>query len=209
MTPETQAKLLRVIQEREVERIGGKAPKRIDVRIIAATNRKLDIEVNEGRFRPDLYYRLNVFPIKLPALRKRKSDIALLAMHFVQKNAKNTGKKVKSIAPEVLSALKAYDWPGNIRELQHQIERAVLLMDSEVLDRIELPSSSVIPSGRSGEGPTQLKDVEKAYIIRILKFTQGKISGVEGAAELMDIPPTTLHSKIKKLGIKKSDYMKN
>lgn len=208
MPLETQVKLLRVIQEREFERVGGKKNIKVDVRIIAATNRKLDIEVNEGRFRPDLYYRLNVFPIHLPALRDRTEDIEALTRYFVQKYSKRTGHTVKSIAASVLRELRSYSWPGNVRELEHLIERSILLMEGTVLKQVSLPLGHVSQRQHHiNEEKTALKDMEATHIIDILKKSQGKIAGVDGAARRLGIPPTTLHSKIKKLGIKKSDYL--
>ncbi|UAY55317.1 sigma 54-interacting transcriptional regulator [Arachidicoccus terrestris] len=208
MPLETQVKLLRVIQEREFERVGGKSPIKVDVRIIAATNRKLDIEVNEGRFRPDLYYRLNVFPIHLPALRDRTEDMEALTRYFVQKYSKRTGHAVKSIAAVVFRELRSYSWPGNVRELEHLIERSILLMEGSVLKRVPLPLGHVDQRLRHlSEEKIALKDMETTHIIDILKKSRGKIAGVDGAARRLGIPPTTLHSKIKKLGIKKRDYL--
>lgn len=223
MPLETQVKLLRVIQEREFERIGGKTPIKVDVRIIAATNRKLDIEVNEGRFRPDLYYRLNVFPIHLPPLRDRKEDLEALTRYFVRKYSKRTGHQIKTIAAGVFKELRSYHWPGNIRELEHLIERSILLMDGGVLKQVQIPlgqAKNAEQRAVAGQGlntgqhdmvsaseKMTLKNMEAEHILKVLKICQGKIAGVDGAAALLGIPATTLHSKIKKLDIKKADYL--
>ncbi|MGX5856580.1 sigma-54-dependent Fis family transcriptional regulator [Dyadobacter jiangsuensis] len=206
MPLEAQVKLLRVLQEKELERIGGKTTIKVDVRVIAATNRNLEEEVKAGRFRSDLYYRLNVFPIVLPPLRNRRDDIIPLAHFFVDRCNKNSGRKVTGISPKVIQELQAYPWPGNVRELEHLIERSVLLSNDVVIREIHLPKQQ--PEDKTLPVlPTQtLSEVERAYIIEVLKQFQGKISGPDGAAEFLDIPATTLHSKIKKLKISKADY---
>lgn len=214
---EAQVKLLRVLQEKEIERLGGNQTKKINVRIITATNSNLEKEVAEGRFRLDLYYRLNVFPIELPSLRQRKEDIESLAYHFIEKYSNKSERPVRSISAAALQELIAYDWPGNIRELEHLIERAVLLSrGTEIIDTgLRTEKQAVLPAdGRSPvlsqhsienqpqAGKTKtLEEVEKAYILEILHLCKGKISGPGGAAELLNIPSTTLNSKIKKLGI--------
>jgi transcriptional regulator with GAF, ATPase, and Fis domain len=204
---ELQVKLLRVIQEREFERLGGKTTLKVDVRIIAATNRNLEEEVAAGQFRQDLYYRLNVFPIVLPPLRERPEDIPPLASFFLARYSKNTGFKVTSIANKVMQELKNYRWPGNVRELEHLIERSILLAGDTVIREVDLPNTQ---KDKKTEQDVffngTLDDVERAYIIQILKRCSGKISGDGGAADVLDIPSTTVHSKIKKLGISKSDY---
>jgi formate hydrogenlyase transcriptional activator len=204
---EAQAKLLRVIQEREIERVGGKQTIKVDVRLIAATNRKLEEEVKAGRFREDLYYRLNVFPIQLPPLRDRPEDIESLAEFFVAKYSRNAGRKIKKIAPKVLQQLRSYTWPGNIRELEHLIERSVLLASGDTLQEVYIPKGS----GMDRPAPAllanrSLETVERSYIIEVLQRCGGKISGAGGAAEILGIPGNTLHSKMKKLGIGKADY---
>ncbi|WP_260607605.1 sigma-54-dependent Fis family transcriptional regulator [Chitinophaga polysaccharea] len=208
MPPELQVKLLRVLQERELERVGGKNTIKIDVRIIAATNRNLEAEVQAGRFRSDLYYRLNVFPIHLPPLRDRLEDIEPLANAFIAKFSKNIGKKVTGISAKVLKQLKSYDWPGNVRELEHQIERGILLSEDDTLKEIHLPQRG--HNGQDGQAPPvsarTLEQIERTHIIEVLKRCSGKISGVGGAAEILEIPGTTLHSKMKKLKISKADY---
>jgi len=204
---EAQAKLLRVIQERELERIGGKQTIKVDVRLIAATNRNLEEEVSAGRFRSDLYFRLNVFPINLPQLRDRPEDIEPLTHFFVQKHSRNTGRKIRKVAPKVIQQLRSYTWPGNVRELEHLLERSILLTTDGVLQDVYIPrnmgaekQSEVHLLNRS------LEEVERSYIIEALKRCAGKISGAGGAAEILNIPGNTLHSKMKKLGITKSDY---
>lgn len=207
MPLEAQVKLLRVLQEKEMERIGGKSTIKLNVRVIAATNRNLEEEVMAGRFRSDLYYRLNVFPIQLPPLRDRIEDIEALTDFFLSKYGKNTGKKITRIAPKVLQQLRSYLWPGNVRELEHVLERSVLLATDHMINEVYLPNGAgdstrtpAIPANRS------LEEMERAYIIEVLKRCNGKISGLGGAAEILGIPGNTLHSKIKKLHIIKADY---
>ncbi|WP_341840681.1 sigma 54-interacting transcriptional regulator [Chitinophaga caseinilytica] len=209
MPLELQVKLLRVLQERELERVGGKATIKVDVRIIAATNRNLEAEVRAGRFRADLFYRLNVFPIHLPPLRERVEDIEPLANAFITKFSKHIGKRISGISAKVLKELKSYHWPGNVRELEHQVERAILLSEDATIREVHLPdrtrpeNDDALPSAAF---PQTLEQIEKSYIIEVLKRCGGKISGVGGAAEALEIPGTTLHSKMKKLGILKADY---
>lgn len=204
---EAQAKLLRVIQERELERLGGKQIIKIDVRLIAATNRILEDEVKAGRFRADLYFRLNVFPIQLPPLRNRVEDIEPLTHFFISKYSRNTGRKIRKVSPRVLQQLRSYTWPGNVRELEHLIERSILLTTDGELNEVFIPEST------DGDKKTEafllnrsLEDVERSYIIETLKRCAGKVSGTGSAAEVLKIPGNTLHSKMKKLGINKGDY---
>ncbi len=204
---EAQSKLLRVIQERELERLGGKQIIKIDVRLIAATNRVLEDEVRAGRFRADLYFRLNVFPIQLPPLRNRSEDIESLTHFFVSKYSRNTGRKIRKISPKVLQQLRSYTWPGNVRELEHLIERSILLTTDGELNDVYIPESN------SGDKTSEafllnrsLEDVERNHIIETLKRCSGKVSGAGGAAEVLKIPGNTLHSKMKKLGIQKAEY---
>lgn len=201
---EAQVKLLRVLQEKEIERLGGNYTKKINVRIITATNRNLEKEVSEGRFRLDLYYRLNVFPIELPALRQRKEDIPALVSHFINKYGKKSSSAVTGISAEALHELQEYDWPGNIRELEHLIERTMLLTEGDTITQVDLPGS-VSTMGFSGDDTFKIKtmeEMEREHILSILKMCKGKIFGPGGAAEILNIPSTTLNSKIKKLGIK-------
>ncbi|MGF7039826.1 sigma 54-interacting transcriptional regulator [Mucilaginibacter lappiensis] len=204
---ELQVKLLRVIQEREFERVGGKTTLKVDVRIIAATNRNLEKEILAGKFRSDLYYRLNVFPISLPPLRERAEDIGLLTDFFLAKYSKLTGYKVTSITPKVLQQLKAYLWPGNVRELEHIIERSILLANDHVLREVHLPKSAQINNQTITLFNQTIEEMERNHIIGILKQCQGKISGADGAALILNIPSTTLHSKMRKLNITKADYL--
>jgi transcriptional regulator with GAF, ATPase, and Fis domain len=202
---ETQIALLRVLQEREIERVGGSRPIQIDVRILAATNRDLRAAVHAGWFRLDLFYRLNVFPIQMPSLRERPEDILLLAMYFVHRYANKTGKKIKSIERTTLEWLRAYDWPGNIRELQNVVERAVILCDGEVLS-IDETWLNAHPQPRctiSIALSTNLLNQERGIIESALEESQGRISGPAGAAAKLGIPRTTLESKIKTLRINK------
>ncbi|MGQ0592225.1 MAG: sigma-54 interaction domain-containing protein [Gammaproteobacteria bacterium] len=194
-----QAKLLRVLQEGEFERLGGTRTLKVDVRIIAATNRDLSRCAREGRFRPDLYYRLNVFPITLPPLRERKDDIAPLVTHFVHKYAAKYGKTVGSLPEPQLTALQSYAWPGNVRELQHVLERAVILTHGSCLAlgswfeeaRPDVPASPLVT----------LEEVERAHIVKALEATGWRLSGKGGAADLLGLKYTTLQSRMQKLGI--------
>ncbi|WP_442587423.1 sigma 54-interacting transcriptional regulator [Pedobacter sp. AW31-3R] len=203
---EAQVKLLRVLQEKEIERIGGTKTRKIDVRIITATNRNLEKEVAEGRFRLDLYYRLNVFPVELPSLRQRKEDIELLTLHFIGKFGQKNNRKVSGIAAKALERMKGYDWPGNIRELEHLIERSILMSTTEEIQDIDIPATTAALPHQSAlpeeeQSIMTLEELERAHIIKVLKHCNGKVSGPGGAAELLHIPSTTLNSKIKKLGI--------
>jgi len=204
---ELQVKLLRVIQEREFERIGGRATIKVNVRLIAATNRDLEEEVRAGRFRQDLYYRLNVFPIHLPPLRERLEDIEPLANFFLVRHAKNIGRKVLAISSNVIRKLQSYSWPGNVRELEHLIERSILLTQESVLTEVQLPQTrNEGKVEKPGFSHKTLQDIERSYIIEILRRYDGKIAGNDGASRFLAIPSTTLHSKMKKLGISKIDY---
>jgi len=196
----TQVKLLRVIQDQEVVPVGGSTAKKTDVRIIAATNRDLSQMVREGKFREDLFYRLNVFPITMPALRERPEDISLLAQHFLTQAARKFAKPVKYIAADSLKQLEKYPWPGNIRELQNLIERATILADTASLKLIEL-----LPQNHSASSKAlcTLNEMEIQHIQKALKTCNGKISGPKGAAAILDIHPNTLRSRIQKLGITK------
>jgi formate hydrogenlyase transcriptional activator len=204
---EAQSKLLRVIQEREVERVGGKHVIKIDVRLIAATNRNLEEEVKAGRFRADLYFRLNVFPIHLPPLRDRADDVEPLTHFFIQKYSRNSGRKIRKVAPRVIQQLRSYTWPGNVRELEHLIERSILLTTDGVLDDIYIPQNTDTTKHEQAHLLNRsLEEVERDHIIETLKRCAGKVSGTGSAAEVLKIPGNTLHSKMKKLGINKGDY---
>lgn len=210
MPLDAQVKLLRVLQEKEIDHLGGKHTIKVDVRVIAATNRKLEKEVAEGRFRLDLYYRLNVYPIELPPLRNRKEDIPLLVEHFLTVFAKETGRKISSISQPALNQLRSYDWPGNIRELGHLIQRAMIKTTGNQITTIELPEQiqqvELVP--KETELKT-LEQVETEHILGVLKRCNGKVCGTGGAAEVLGLPPSTLNSKIKKLGIKRESYFNN
>ena len=208
MPLEMQVKLLRVLQEKEIERIGGRDTIKVDVRVITATNRNLEKEVAEGRFRMDLYYRLNVFPITLPALRERKEDIPLLAIHFTHLYSKKIGRPVHDIGSEALKKLLLYDWPGNIRELENLVERSVLLATGNIITDIALPQNQKSTTTLTGtkEPIKTIEENERDHIVSALRSCNGKISGEGGAAELLNINVSTLNSKIKKLGIKREHY---
>ena len=211
MPPEMQVKLLRVLQEKEIERVGGKNTLKIDVRVIAATNRNLEKEIAEGHFRMDLYYRLNVFPIVLPPLRERKEDIPVLALHFMHLYNKKIGKQIKDISSEVLEKLMLYDWPGNIRELENLMERSILLTSGPVIADVTLPDSQKKTTilFNDVQPVKTVEENERDNIIAALKKCNGKIFGKGGAAELLNINASTLNSKIKRLGIKKEHLFHN
>jgi two-component system, NtrC family, response regulator HydG len=206
MPPETQVKLLRVLQEKEIERVGGRETIKIDVRIIAATNRNLEKDISEGRFRMDLYYRLNVFPITMPPLRERKEDIPLLTAYFIQAFNKKLGKQINDISGMALEKLMKYSWPGNIRELENLIERSMLFTKGCYLEDISLPAHPKIPLLPGSAEVKTIEENERINIIAALRECNGKVSGTGGAAELLNIHASTLNSKIKKLGIKIGHY---
>jgi formate hydrogenlyase transcriptional activator len=197
-----QPKLLRVLQNGEFERIGGQQTIKVDVRVIAATNRDLTSEIKAGRFREDLFYRLNVFPITIPALRDRKEDIPVLMQFFIESESKKHGKTFKNITKTDIHHLHNYDWPGNIRELRNVIERAVIISETGTL-RLDLFSDSQRETARQNT-PKSLEDLEKEHITRALQDSNWRISGEGGAAEKLVINPSTLRSRIKKLNIFKS-----
>ena len=198
-----QSKLLRVLQEGEFERLGSPKTMKVNVRVIAATNRNLSQAIEKKEFREDLYYRLNVFPIFCPPLRERKSDIPLLVKHFCQKHEGKIGRKITNIPEKVMDALIAYDWPGNIRELENIIERAMILSRNEELEYGEwVPAAQVAPTnGTNKTTASKLEDVEKDHILAVLKQTGWKVSGEKGAAKILGLNATTLEARIKKLGI--------
>ncbi|SIS97522.1 Transcriptional regulator containing GAF, AAA-type ATPase, and DNA-binding Fis domains [Filimonas lacunae] len=207
MPLELQVKLLRALQEREIERIGGRSVIKVNVRVVTATNRNLEQEVREGRFRSDLYFRLNTFPIYAPPLREHKEDIPLLANHFVNRFSKKAGKAIDTISQGALQTLMAYDWPGNVRELEHHVERSVLLAQGNTIRQMDVMLRQAFPAAATQGDSSAIKtidDNERDLIIRALKFCSGKISGTNGAASLLGVPPTTLYSKMKRLHIKKT-----
>jgi PAS domain S-box-containing protein len=194
-----QSKLLRVLQEGEFERVGGTQTFKVNVRVIAATNRDLEQQSKTGHYRPDLYYRLNVFPIHLPALREREGDIPMLVQYFAHKFAANFGKKIDRISERMMAGLQRYQWPGNIRELEHVIERAVILSEGSELEPIEWLSPS---NGKAGAAKTQtLEEMERQHIVDVLDQTNWRVSGEKGAAKILGLNPTTLEARMKKLDI--------
>ena len=212
LSPDTQVALLRVLQEREFERVGGGQAIRVDVRIIAATNRDLKAAIANGTFRQDLFYRLNVFPIEVPPLRERKDDILLLVEYYVQRYATKAGKTIRSIEKKTLDALQSYDWPGNIRELQNIIERSVILgsgnvvsVDEAWLSKETSRSVSRVEASAAFEGEAESRS-ERAIIEAALADTRGRVSGPSGAAAKLGIPPSTLDHRIKALKINKRQF---
>jgi transcriptional regulator with GAF, ATPase, and Fis domain len=212
LSPDTQVALLRVLQEREFERVGGGQPIRVDVRVIAATNRDLKAAVANGTFRQDLFYRLNVFPIEVPPLRERKDDILMLVEYFAQRYATRAGKHIRLIDKKTLELLQSYDWPGNIRELQNIIERSVILSSGDVLsvDEMWLPKETSPPALRVEASPRLNRDAEsgseREIIEAALAETRGRVSGPSGAASKLKIPPSTLANRIKALKINKEQF---
>jgi transcriptional regulator with GAF, ATPase, and Fis domain len=199
LPPESQAKLLRVLQEREVERLGSPKRIKVDVRVIAATNRDLARAVAEGRFREDLYYRLNVFPITAPPLRERREDVPLLVWAFVDEFSKAMGKSIEAVSKSSLLRLQQYPWPGNVRELRNIIERAMILASGSTL-RIDPPDVGAAPITR---GLATLAELERDHIQQVLEVTGGRIRGAGGAAEILGLKPTTLESRMTKLGLRR------
>ncbi|MFC1799163.1 sigma-54 interaction domain-containing protein [Thermodesulfobacteriota bacterium] len=197
---ELQPKLLRVIQDGEFERLGSSQTIKVNVRMIAATNRHLEEEVRKGRFREDLWYRLNVFPITVPPLRERREDISLLVDFFVEKISKRLGKSIESIPATVMNALQNYHWPGNIRELENVLERAVINSSGpklHLVDELKKPDKDLTTAKKT------LEEVERDYIARVLEQTQWKVSGKNGAAEILGLDRSTLRARMRKLGIVK------
>jgi formate hydrogenlyase transcriptional activator len=212
MPIELQAKLLRVLQEGELERLGNSKTTKVDVRVIAATNRELEQAVKAGTFREDLYYRLNVFPITSPPLRERREDISILVPHFLKKFRAKIGKPVRTVSPEAMQALQAYRWPGNVRELENMTERAVILSTGSVLEMENFPAlSAVTPQlavtttpEMDGDSLRTLEEIEREYIVQVLKKTSWVVEGQKGAASILGLNPSTLRSRMQKLGMKKT-----
>jgi transcriptional regulator with GAF, ATPase, and Fis domain len=217
-------KLLRVLQEREFDRVGGTTPIRVDVRVIAATNRDLLKEVHEKRFREDLFYRLNVFPIRLPPLRERQDDIPLLVHFLVNNFAPRVGKRLDGVSRGTMQRLQEYPWPGNVRELENVLERAVILATGPTLEIAPdlLPTPAVPLAAAAGPEPggaeavpapaaappsagqPQLEDVERDYILKVLRQTNWVITGPHGAAKILGLHASTLRNRLKKLGLTRS-----
>jgi formate hydrogenlyase transcriptional activator len=212
---ELQPKLLRVLQEQEFERLGSNRTQRVDVRVVAATNGDLAKLVAERAFRSDLYYRLNVFPIQVPALRERREDIPLLVRYFVQKFSRRQNKVVQYVPADAMDALVNYAWPGNVRELENLIERAVLLSPGKELrvPLTELRAATVHADNSVGAATVNfmaappsistLEDAERQHILRALRQTEWRIAGVQGAAALLGMKRTTLQARMRKLGIRR------
>lgn len=201
---ELQPKLLRVLQEREFERLGSTRTRKVDVRVVAATHRDLEGMILEKQFRSDLYYRLNVVPIFLPPLRERPEDIPLLVQHFVRQFARRTGKTIDMILPDTMDALRRYRWPGNIRELENVIERAVILSSGSVLRISAHDLSTRIVPCQDTDGVQTLEQVERNHILATLKKTRWILSGPAGAAARLGLNRSTLYFRMKKLGIVRS-----
>ena len=218
LPPETQVKLLRVLQEREFEPVGSSRTQPVNVRVIAATNRDLEEAVAGGRFRSDLFYRLNVFPLRVPPLRERREDIRLLVKFFLAQSARNFGKRIASVTEETLERMTAYAWPGNIRELQNVVERAVILSEGSVLeiDPTMLPTQPPIAKGAAATAApavtsnpralASLEEVERGHILAVLEQTGWVIEGPKGAAAILKLHANTLRSRLEKLGMKRSSH---
>jgi transcriptional regulator with GAF, ATPase, and Fis domain len=205
--PETQVALLRVLQERTFERVGGSKPIPVDVRVIAATNRDLEKAIADGIFRLDLYYRLSVFPVQLPALRDRAEDVPLLVEYLVRRYAAKAGKKITGVSRRTLELLTGYEWPGNIRELQNVIQRAVILAEDElVVDESWLPKRPTRPPGGAGILGRRTVTEETELIETALADSHGRVAGPDGAAAKLGIPRSTLESKIRALQIDKNRF---
>ena len=193
---------MRVLQEGEFERLGNPHTIKVNTRVIAATNRNLKMAIEKKEFREDLYYRLNVFPVTCPPLRERKDDIPLLVKHFCHKHEGKIGRKISSIPDKVMDALMAYDWPGNIRELENIIERAMIVSTDGTLQYGEwIPMEKITVNGKPAAG--KLEDIERDHIIETLNKTGWKVSGEKGAAKILGLNPTTLEARMNKLGIKR------
>jgi PAS domain S-box-containing protein len=203
---EVQPKLLRALQEKEFERLGGTRTIPVDIRLVAATNRNLEKMVADREFRNDLYYRLRVFPISIPPLRERREDIPLLVRYFVAKHARRMDKQIGSIPPEIMTALTRWEWPGNIRELENFLERCVILSKGSIL-RAPLSELQVPEETVTKKQDISLESAEREHILRVLREAKGMIGGPGGAAARLGVKRTTLNSKLKKLGIKRQDYI--
>jgi transcriptional regulator with GAF, ATPase, and Fis domain len=204
MPLELQSKLLRVLQDGEFERLGSAQTVKVDVRVIAATSRDLKEEVSAGRFREDLFYRINVFPVSIPPLRKRTGDIPGLVRHFVDKYARKSGKKIETVPKDMIKTLQRYSWPGNVRELEHVIERALIITEGPVLQIFDTFQPFKTPDAIEPEpSPKDMAAMEREHILRVLRETNWIIGGPRGAASILNIHPSTLRFRIKKLGIQR------
>jgi formate hydrogenlyase transcriptional activator len=228
LPPETQVKLLRVLQEQEFEPVGSSRTMQVDVRVIAATNRDLEKEVAAGRFRADLYYRLNVLPLRVPSLRERRDDIPQMVRFFLARFSRRSGKTIHSVTQEPMNRLMTYSWPGNVRELQNIIERAFVLSQGSALmlgrdllpvapnvstpesaeppPALASPHASPLGAGPASPAPAGLEEVQKQHILSVLRQTAWVIEGPGGAAKLLQLHPNTLRSRMKKLGIQRSTH---
>ena len=205
LDPALQGKLLRALEGGEIQRLGATVTRKVDVRIIAATNRDLRRDLREGRFRSDLYYRLSVFPIEVPPLRDRRADIPLLVWHFIQSRQRVLGRTITKIPTAAMAALLAYDWPGNVRELQNVVERALILSRGSVLRVDEAFGGGATArngAGRPAPG-VSLRDVERAHIVRVLERCRWTIEGDGQAAEHLGLNPSTLRNRMRRLDIKR------
>ena len=196
LPPETQVMLLRVLQERTIERVGGAGPVAVDVRVVAATHRDLTAAMNQSRFRPDLFYRLNVFPIHVPPLREHREDIPDLVRHFLHHFSRRMGKPVAHVSPTALKLLGEYHWPGNVRELENIIERAMIVADGDTLEVDPLWLKAA--GGAAPEAPSGLAELERRAIVEALARCHGKVYGLGGAAAVLGLKPTTLYGKMRK-----------
>jgi transcriptional regulator with GAF, ATPase, and Fis domain len=204
---ELQAKLLRVLQEGEFERVGGNHTHRVDVRVIATTNRVLQDEVKKGRFRADLFYRLKVYPITVPPLRKHREDIELLVWHFLKEINSRVGKNIEKIPQSVMESLTGMDYPGNVRELKNWIEHAVITSDNGILRLPETSNPASLPETNASNAfsPISLDNAQRQHITHVLDHTDDRIEGPGGAAEILGLKPSTLRHRIKKLGVQRNN----
>lgn len=198
---DTQTRLLRVLQEQVFERVGGTSPITVDVRVIAATNRDLEADVKSGRFRADLYFRLNIFPIRVPPLRERRDDIAALAEHFIQRYAERMGRRIEGISPSALADLARHQWPGNVRELANVLERAIILCPGSIIQKEHIVGLSTARVDETAD-VVSLEEMERRHIRAALEATGGVVAGAKGAAGILKINRSTLDARMRKLGIR-------
>jgi transcriptional regulator with GAF, ATPase, and Fis domain len=206
LTPEAQIRLLRVLQDKEIERLGGAGPIKVDIRVIAATHRDLEAMVRQGSFREDLYFRLQVFPIRIPPLRERNVDIPTLVQHFTRKKSCEMGLRgIPTLAPGAIDRLMSYHWPGNVRELENAVERALILSKGKALPFADLEASSrkETPAANDQQAGESMKldEVVSKQIRRALEMAGGKVEGKNGAAHMLGVKPGTLRQRMRKLGV--------